>query len=202
MDHGELQPASRTRSPLVEAHFFPGEVARLLALGEVDYSQLRRLFVLSRTTRGEVRPSARWARFTLTDLASTEVLVGLGGGRSRLQAGRRLILGDIENACAALREMGITNPLLDVPLARNGRRILAVVGRYVMEPSTGQFALGYAQDQIDSFLQERLIEDHAVRAAIRAERLRVQPMSTRQIDVTSQSVPFQPSADLTAQDGA
>ena len=190
-EHAELRPAERTRGGLVEAHFFPGEVARLLRLGDIDYSCLRRLFVLARTTRGEEPPSPSWARFNLTDLAATEVLVSLGGGRECLQPGRRLVLGDIEPACEALRAMGIGNPLLDVPLARSGRRILALVGKYVLTPSTGQLALDYAQDQVEQFLRVRLIEDRAVRAAIRAERRRIQPKRSRQLEITAQPVPLQ-----------
>jgi len=155
------------------AVFFPGEVARLLGLEHVEYDQLRRLFVLARTLRGEDHPGRAWSRFSLADLAATEVLVALGGGRSRLRRGQRLILGDVEAACHALRALGIANPLLEVPMARLGRRVVARIGGYVVEPATGQLALEHVNDRIEEFLAERLIEDRQVRAAITAERRRL-----------------------------
>lgn len=175
LHHRERAPAERLISGVSAAVFFPGEVARLLGLAGVEYSQLRRLFVLSRTTRGEDPPGRAWARFTLADLAATEVLVHLGGGRGALDAGRRLVLGDVERACRSLRGLGFDNPLLQVPMIRHGRRILARVGRHVIEPTTGQLALDTAGEMIDAFLEARLITDRQVRAAIRSERRRVRP---------------------------
>lgn len=173
--HQERSPAERLKHDVSTAVFFPGEVARLLGLDGIEYVQLRRLFVLARTTRGEERPGRGWARFSLADLAATEVLVHLGGGREAFVAGRRLVLGDVERACRSLRALGFDNPLLQVPMSRQGRRILARVGRHVIEPTTGQLALETAGEMIDAFLEARLIGDRAVRAAIRAERFRVRP---------------------------
>lgn len=173
--HQERSPAERVKTDVSAAVFFPGEVARLLGLTGIEYVQLRRLFVLARTTRGEEPPDRGWARFTLADLAATEVLVHLGGGREVLAAGRRLVLGDLSRACRSLRALGFDNPLLQVPMSRQGRRILARVGRHVIEPTTGQLALETAGEMIDAFLEARLIADRHVRAAIRAERRRVRP---------------------------
>lgn len=173
--HLEKRPAERIASDVAEAAFFPGEVARLLGLDGIEYDQLRRMFVLSRVLRGEPSPGRKWSRFTLGDLAATEVLLRLGGGREQLALGRHLILGDVERACKALIDLGVQNPLLQVPMARDGRRILARVGEYVIEPVSGQLALEDAGQRVDQFLQERLIKDRTVRAAIRAERRRVNP---------------------------
>lgn len=161
--------------------FFPGEVARLLGLDGVDYSQLRRLFILARTLRGETPPNRGWSRFTLADLAATEVLVALGGGREVLASGRRLILGRVELTCLALREMGFDNPLLQVPLARDGRRILARVDGYVFEPVSGQLTIEETGRKVSEFLEQRMIEDREVRSAIRAERSRVRPKGPRKL---------------------
>lgn len=171
--HQEREPARRVQANAARAIFFPGEVARLLGLEGVEYDQLRKMFVLSRVLRGEPSPGRQWSRFTLADLAATEVLVGLGGGRERLARGRHLMLGGIEPACKALIGLGVSNPLLQVPMAREGRRILARVGNYVIEPVSGQLALEYAGDRIDAFLEKRLITDREVRLAIRNERRRL-----------------------------
>jgi hypothetical protein len=179
--HAEKAPASRVASDSTVAVFFPGEVARLLGLRGVDYAQLRQLFVLARTLRGEDRPGRGWARFTLADLAATEVLVALGGGRDALATNRRLVLGEVEGACQALRRLGFDNPLLQVPMARQGRQILARVGSHVIDPRSGQLALSTAGDMIDAFLKVRLIKDRQVRSAIRAERRRVRPARARKV---------------------
>lgn len=172
-DHQPKEPAERVEEDVAVAVFFPGEVARLLGLGDVEYDQLRRLFILARTLRGDPHPGRQWSRFSLADLAATEVLVALGGGRDRLRAGRHLVLGDVERACLALRDLGIENPLLEVPMVRVGRRILARIDGYVIEPTSGQLALAHVSGRLDEFLTDRLIRDRAVRAAIRAEARRL-----------------------------
>lgn len=169
------------RSDPAQAVFFPGEVARLLRLDGIDYAQLRQLYVLARVLRGEPTPGRQWARFSLADLAATEVLVSLGGGRHALTRGRRLVLGEIEATCAALTAMGFDNPLLQVPMTRDGRRILARVGAYILEPATGQLVLATVDASIEAFLAERLITDAKVRSAIRAERNRVRPTRRRRL---------------------
>jgi hypothetical protein len=167
--HSPKEPAERIQGDVAAAVFFPGEVARLLGLEGVEYDQLRKLFVLARLLRGEPHPGRRWSRFTLGDLAAVEVLVALGGGREQLVAGRRLVLGEVVKACRALRVSGIPNPLLQVPMVRVGRRVFAQVDDYLVEPTTGQLALGHVGDRLAEFLESRLITDRAVRAAIARE---------------------------------
>jgi hypothetical protein len=158
-----------------EVAFYPGEVVRLLGLAGTDYSQIRRLFRLARTLRGEECPSTTWARFTLADLAAVEVLVSLGGGRDALLERRRLILGRVDSACTALIAMGFDNPLLQVPLARDGRRIIARIDGCVFEPVSGQLVIEETSIRIDAFLEQRIIADRAVRSAIRVEKRRITP---------------------------
>lgn len=179
--HAERRPAIRVVTHPAIAVFFPGEAARLLGLQGVDYAQLRRIYGLARTLRGLPTPPRGWARFTLTDLAAAEVIVGLIGGREALLAGRRFVFGDLEAACSALHALGFDDPLLQVPMVRSGRRILARVGIHVIEPSTGQLALATAGQMIDQFLEERLITDRTIRAAVRAERQRSRPSRRRHI---------------------
>jgi hypothetical protein len=190
-DHGERAPTNRLRDGAVEAAFFPGEVARLLGLPNIDYSQLRRMFVLARVLRGDPRPDRAWARFTLADLAATEVIVGLAGGRDRLALGSRLTFGDLEPTCKALRSMGFENPLLQVPLARVGRKTLAKVDEYIFEPISGQMVLDQTGRLIDQFLEARIIEDGRVRAAIRAERRQLRPARASRLPASKEGVPFQ-----------
>lgn len=169
------------------AVFFPGEVVRLLDLGDIEYDQLRSLYRLSRVTRGLPEPGREWSRFSLADLACVEVLIKLGGGREALRSGRRLILGDVKAACQALREAGVENPLLEVELSRiDRRRLVARVSGYVFEPATGQLVLEDVDRQIEAFLEERLINDLAVRRAIRREGRRVKPTKRTRAAVTGE----------------
>lgn len=170
VDHQPTRPATRTTGSTVPLEFFPGEAARLLQLGDVAYEQLRTLFVLARYARGETAKSAGWARFDAEDLASSEVLVGLAGGRERFQPNRRLNLRDIKPACAKLRELGFVNPLLEVPLARHGRQVIALVGSHVYAPSTGQLAFAFVGDQVEQLVAQRESLDRDARLLVREVR--------------------------------
>jgi hypothetical protein len=86
--------------------------------------------------------------------------------------------------------MGFDNPLLQVPLKREGRQILAKVDQYVFEPSTGQLVIEDAGDRIDRFLELRIIEDQEVRAAIHAERESVRHTSSERVRFKAQAVPI------------
>lgn len=183
--HRTTTPSERARGKIANLVFFPGEVADLLGLANVEYDQLRRLFVLARILRGEPHPGRKWSRFTLADLAATEVLVALGGGRSQLNAGKRLVLGELEAACLALRAAGIENPLLQVPMVRVGRRVFAQVDDYVVEPITGQLALDHVGDRLSEFLQEELISDRAVRAAINQQSRSLKLRRQLSVDVAT-----------------
>lgn len=172
-DHRLREPQPRPRlGPTRDAVFFPGEVARLLQLNNIDYDQLRRMWVLAHAARGEAVPSRRWARFTLRDLAATEVVVGLAGRRDRLATSRHLNFRGIAETCEALRVLGFDDPLIQVPMIRDGSRILAQVGEYVIVPTTNQMALDYASDMVEEYIKSRTIEDQEVRDAIRDERRR------------------------------
>ena len=174
-NHEERKPRERLQDPAT-AVFFPGEVVRLLGLGDIEYAQLRRLYLLSRELRGLHRPPGnKWGRFSLGDLACVEQLVKLGGGRAALVPGRRLILGDVRQACRVLRAAGVSNPLLEVDLVRVKGRLLATVDGYVFEPATGQMVLEGVDAQVRAFLESRVIKDATVRKAINLEKARLRP---------------------------
>lgn len=170
---GGTRPSSRGGAA-AEAVFYPGEVVTILGLDGIDYRQLRMIYRTVRELRGESAPAKRdWARFTLADLAATEVFISLAGGRESLRPGRRLVLKPIREACRALRVMGIADPLLEVSLARDGRSVLALVGECVLEPVTGQLAFETAALQVEKFLAEELIKNRQLRAAIRSAKSKV-----------------------------
>ena len=168
------------------AEFFPGEAARLLGLGAIDYAQLRELFRLARLARGSASTGRGWSRFSLADLAAVEVLVELGGGREALEEGRRLVLGDIEATCVALRRMGFDDPLLQIPLARDGRRILARVNAFVFEPTSGQLVLETTWQHVETFLEDRAISSREVRKAISEERRRSRPTKRQTLQASDE----------------
>lgn len=175
VDADALTPADR-RGATSEAVFFPSEVARLLGLEGIDYDTLRRLFKLSRTTRGLDDPTAgsgenKWARFTLSDLACTEALVQVGGGREALRSGKRLLLGEVEQACKELLNAGASNPLLEVPMTRVGRtRIVAYLDGYLFEPASGQVVFSDVLEQLRWLSHPPDISDGDVRGQVRRLR--------------------------------
>lgn len=139
-DHGTVPPLDRVRDLPADGYFFPNEVAHMLRIVDIDYHQLRRLFRLVREQSGTTLNTG-WSRYTLTDIAAVEVAIRLCGGKDKLGRGRRLRIKPVQDACMALHQQGIANPLLDVPLARQGQRILAYVGGTLYDPVTGQTAL-------------------------------------------------------------
>lgn len=185
--HRERAPSERLDGPVATAVFFPGEVVRMLDLRGASYAQIRRLFRLARRLRGlpePVKGDTRWARFTFSDIAAVEIIVAIGGGREALQHGRRLVLGDITAAVAALRCLGFDDPLFEVPMLREGRRILARVGGHLIEPTTAQLAFEVASRRMDEFLRDRSIAGQEIRRAVRAEQRRARPTARRRVLTT------------------
>jgi hypothetical protein len=142
---------------------------RLLGLGEIRHERLRRLHAVAQGSHGgPVSPEQVWSKYTLLDLSELSVLVTLGGGTEAFSAGRRVVLGNIRGACAALRGQGFSYPLLQVPLLRERRTIFAFVFGQTVDPATGQVLL---DDMIKGFPRGVLlpqITDPATREA--AER--------------------------------
>ncbi|MGH2719532.1 MAG: hypothetical protein ACRDJU_13280 [Actinomycetota bacterium] len=161
------------------AYFYPTEVVRILGLRGIDYAQLRRLLRLVRPAGSQ--PSRGWARYSFEDLVAVRVAVGLAGGREALAQGRRLQIAEVERACARLHELGIARPLLEVPLRREGRAVLAECQGMTFRPATGQLALTEVSDRIHEFLAQvvplepRVVEE--VEADVARERARLQEAS-------------------------
>lgn len=159
--------------------FFPGEVAQLLGLKEIDYAQLRRLYRFVRTQAGEpIRKG--WARYTLTDLACIEAALRVCG-RAALQPRRRLRLAELEKACAALGKLGFTNPLLQVPMEKQGKQVLAVVDGAVLDPTTGQLLLNSSFTAANAWLSKSGVVDAELQALLdneRARAIKAQPLPT------------------------
>jgi len=177
-DHGPRTPSERVGAT-VSAVFYPGEAARLLGVPDIDYAQLIKLHRLARESRG-LKPSSdkRWTRFDFMDLACIHVLIELGGGTERLQVGRRLVLGNISATCAALRQRGVKNPLLDVPLKRVGRSIVAKVDGYVFEPDSGQAVMALVEARLQEFAAEYSLGKNVL-GTLRRERKSAMSKQTR-----------------------
>ena len=120
-------PRDTAKPPAERQHgatyFYAAEVVRILGLDGIDYAQLRRLLRLVRTP--DAQPSRRWARFSFEDLVGLRVALHLAGGAEALAQGRRLQLAELERTCARLRQLGVSRPLIDVRLRREGRAIVA-----------------------------------------------------------------------------
>jgi hypothetical protein len=132
-----------------EGHFFPSEVAELLAVPELDYRQLRAIHKLVRNQAGapvehEVDQRGaghqkrwRWTRFTFLDVVATREVIRLclnDEGELPL----RLRLSRIEKVCNKLHDLGFENPLVEVDIMRSGRGFVVKMEGDVFEPETGQ----------------------------------------------------------------
>lgn len=146
-------------------YFYAAEVVRILGLDGIDYAQLRRLLRLVRPA--DAQPSRRWARFSFDDLVGLRVALRLAGGMEALAEGRRLQLAELERTCARLRQLGIARPLLDVPLRREGRAIVAEVDGVTFRPTTGQLALTDISSRVGDFLGEIVYLDRPALAQFR-----------------------------------
>lgn len=157
------------------SYFYAAEVVRVLDLQGIDYAQLRRILRLVRPP--DAQPDRRWARFTFEDLVAVRVAVRLAGGTAALPAGHRLQLAELERACARLRALGIRSPLLEVPLRREGRTIVAEIDGITFRPATGQLSLPDTRTRVVDFLARvvRLDEKsiRALRSEIDNERRRI-----------------------------
>lgn len=152
---------------MAPAVFYPGEVARLLDLGDIEYDTLRKLYELSRGCRGLPEPAdGTWSLFDLEDLACTDALVRIAGGRDALNRDRRLAFGDVRAACLALMKAGATNPLIEVPMVRVGRRIYASIDDALFEPATGQLAYSALLGALDASGSNSLIADRGIRRQV------------------------------------
>lgn len=186
--HAPVAPRKRVLDDALSVgFFFPGEVAQLLHLVDIDYAQLRRLYQFTRTQAG--LPIRRgWGRYTLTDLACIEAALQICGGRDVLRPGRRLLLAELERACAALRHRGFSNPLLQVPMQKRGKQILAVVDGAVLDPSTGQLLLSESFAVASSWLAGAGVEDPDLQAVLTEERARA--VARRKLQTPFLSVPI------------
>ncbi|MGC4175360.1 hypothetical protein [Demequina sp.] len=167
---GKKSPRSRMLASGGGPEFFPGEAAEILGLAHVDHARLRRLVVLRRECAGDSGPTAgRWLRLGLDDLMAVRVLVDIGGGLERLVAGRRLKTSGIAEVCSALRAMGIADPLIQVPIARQGDHVVAYLAASWVDPSTGQLLFNEVFTRTDAYLagtQSPIEELEALRAEI------------------------------------
>jgi hypothetical protein len=177
-----------------EGYFYPREVAEILGCPEIDYYQLRRLFELARAQSGRP-PAVGWGRYTLTDIAAVRVALDLAGGKPALAAGRRLQIAPVARACEALVAMGVREPLLEVPMFRQGRNVFAVVGGGLIDPVTGQIVLREVfqaaknlLDRTDGALVDQLRQERDRRmsqARLRIQAQHVVRAPRQAIDVTS-----------------
>ncbi len=163
----------RQRLDADPGYLYTAEAVRLLDWPEIDYAQIRALLRLVRPE--DLQPTRKWARYNLRDIASLRVAVDLLGGQGALGPGRRLRIGPLHAACTALRRIGFQYPLLQVPMTRVGRRVVAVAGDLAFEPATGQVVFSNASSELTELLLGQLNPAEVVqlRQRLRTERLSI-----------------------------
>jgi hypothetical protein len=173
--HDPLRPAripgSVNDSSQVE-FVYANEVASILGLERVEYRQIRCLLALVRGVK-ETELGARWARFSLADIAGLQIAIPLVGGPDGFRVGGRLRMAPLKRACEALRSIGIANPLIDVPLHLHDGRVVAQIEGIVVDPRSGQALLASMYD----LMKDRVPRDGGRTDAI--QRLRSELASLR-----------------------
>lgn len=163
---------------------FPNEVARALDIADIQYARLRAFYLLVRNPSGSAAGRAAigrtWARFSFTDMAALMVALTYAGGATALQPGRRLVLGELKQACASLHAQGYDFPLLQVGLVRVGRRFYADLDGVLRDVRTGQLAIRQAAESADRYFDEALLGDATLAQALHheVEHYRTHPSNT------------------------
>jgi hypothetical protein len=169
-DHDAVTPNPRVNREGTEpGYFYAGEVSRILGLDDIDYQQLRNLFRFVREQAGQSVPKG-WARYTLTDLAGIEAALRLTRGVDSARPSRHYRLKPLRAACGALRSQGFSNPLLEVPMRRDGDRVFALIGTTVIEPATGQLVMERASNLVHEYLKSTSVSDVDLLSLLRLEQ--------------------------------
>lgn len=134
-------------------YFYPNEAVRVLGVEHAEYRQMRALLALVRDLPEEELGN-HWVRYGLADIAGLQVAIQLVGGPEAFRPGRRLRLAPLRAALAALRTMGVSHPLIEVPLILVDGKIVAQVKGLIVDPVSGQGLLG----QVHDLLKQTLIE--------------------------------------------
>jgi hypothetical protein len=147
---GERQakrPAKK-HADLAGEFFYAAEAAEVLGVPGIEYRQLRDLVRVVRN--GAPLEDAKWARYSLADVAGLQILIDLVGGPQVFQRGSamRMRLKPVEDALRALTEMGFSHPLIEVPLALEGKRIVAWIEGIIIDPKSGQALLTRVEQQM------------------------------------------------------
>ena len=153
---------------LPQGYFFPGEVARVLAIDVIDYRQLRRFYKLIRAQSDHSVPEG-WSRYTFTDIAALVVALEICGGLEALQPGSRLVLADLHKVCQRLVEQGIWNPLLRVGIGRRGRSLTITLDGMITEPDSGQLLMESMATKVDLYFDDTLLRDRELAQSLRSE---------------------------------
>jgi hypothetical protein len=141
---------------------------------------------LVRDVRGESMAARGWTRCTFLDLCAIRVIIDLFGGPSSLRAGGRLQLGALRTTCMRLRDMGFSNPLLQVKLVRTGAKIVAQANGIQFEPATGQLLLDALYDHAAEAAGGKPNE---VRRALKRERSEVKRIAPARVSKSRYLVP-------------
>lgn len=167
----------RSRSGIDVAFLYAGEAAQLLDIADLDYRQIRTLYVFVRDQRGLATPAGSWARFSPVDLICLTRLITLVGGKEQLAPNKRLRLHAVRQTTRWLRSRGVANPLLEVPMTRVGSRVLIQLSETDLDPLTGQEAFTF----IEGSLKNEFRHDQERMTALLAE-LTVQRQQTADRD--------------------
>lgn len=157
------------------------DVVALLGLEGIDYGQIRELYKFIRSQAGTPleKGDRRWARFSPVDIACMDALIPLCGGVEALAEKRRLRVVPVRRACIWLRAVGFTNPLLEVPMKREGDRVYVWVDGLVVESVSNQMVLNMPESVEVSYVTSADGADDDTRLLVERARQEAQRRGRR-----------------------
>lgn len=167
-----------------DGQFFPNEVVRILHLQRIDYRQLRELLVLVRSSDGRTLEQGKWARYSFRDLVALRVAIDLVGGRAALGRGRIAGLKALRSACKVLREQyGMSSPLTQATLRRDGKQIIADVGGVMFVPQSGQVLFAGLERAVTAHVRKvgASADVQSIAQRLRRERHQLKAHQSRQL---------------------
>lgn len=133
--------------------YYPGEVARILGLGDIDYRQLRELRGLV-SSSDERTPKRKWGRYSYRDLVLVRNAIHLAGGPEALKLGRRLRIRQLSRVVDVLKtQFGLTDPLTQIRLEVLGSSIVAHISGARLDPMRSQYVFAEILDGVKRYLK-------------------------------------------------
>lgn len=174
-----VHPARSLVESAQQEFFYAAEAVAVLGVEGIEYRQLRELLTVIRGS-DQSTGARRWARYSLADIAALEIAIELVGGRAVFEPKRRMRIAALRRALKALRDAGFMNPLIEVPLERQGTRIVARLRGVLIDPTNGQAQLVEVERRMEQRVKEVRLDGALER--LRADLVQLRTSRPRRVE--------------------